>query len=227
MNAIIFFALMTVINVTLSTIRSLCTIKGGKWLSAITNAVCYGFYPLIVMLTAKDTVTIWVNMIITAVANFVCVWLIKLVEEKARKDKLWKVEIAVAKCYQKDVERNLLNVPHNCIDTGSWVMFNCYCNCQSETAYVVDIAKRYKGKISAYESKSLIQTSLGGGLRLIAFLFSAARSLASRAEFSVLKHYSIFSFARAPGKLHKKILKSFYSLCILPIVIQVVVQYNR
>ena len=156
MNAIIFFALMTIINVTLSTIRSLCTIKGGKWLSAITNAVCYGFYPLIVMLTAKDTVTIWVNMIITAVANFVFVWLIKLVEEKARKDKLWKVEIAVAKCYQEDVERNLLNVPHNCIDTGSWVMFNCYCNCQSETAYVADIAKRYKGKISAYESKSLI-----------------------------------------------------------------------
>ena len=153
---IIIFAIATVINVTLSTIRSLCTIKCGKWLSALTNALCYGFYPLIVMLTAKDSVTILTNMAITAVANFICVWLIKFVEEKARKDKLWKVEIAVAKCYQKDVENNLLNIPHNCIDTGSWVMFNCYCNCQSETAYVVDIAKRYNGKISAYESKPLI-----------------------------------------------------------------------
>lgn len=153
---IIIFAIATVINVTLSTIRSLCTIKCGKWLSALTNALCYGFYPLIVMLTAKDSVTIWTNMAITAVANFICVWLIKFIEEKARKDKLWKVEIAVAKCYQKDVENNLLNIPHNCIDTGSWVMFNCYCNCQSETAYVVDIAKRYNGKISAYESKPLI-----------------------------------------------------------------------
>ena len=153
---IIIFAIATVVNVTLSTIRSLCTIKCGKWLSALTNAMCYGFYPLIVMLTAKDSVTIWTNMAITAVANFICVWLIKFIEEKARKDKLWKVEIAVAKRYQKDVENNLLNVPHNCIDTGSWVMFNCYCNCQSETAYVVDIAKRYNGKISAYESKPLI-----------------------------------------------------------------------
>ena len=156
MNAILLFTIATIINICLSTIRSLCTIKGGKMISAITNAVCYGFYPLIVMLTAKDTVSIITNMAITAIANFVCVYVIKLVEEKARKDKLWKVEIAVAKCYQKDVERNLLNVPHNCIDTGSWIMFNCYCNCQSETAYVVDIAKRYKGKISAYESKSLI-----------------------------------------------------------------------
>ena len=153
---IIIFAIATVINVTLSTTRSLCTIKSGKWLSALTNALCYGFYPLIVMLTAKDSVTIWTNMAITAVANFICVWLIKFIEEKARKDKLWKVEIAVAKCYQKNVENILLNIPHNCIDTGSWVMFNCYCNCQSETAYVVDVAKRYDGKISAYESKPLI-----------------------------------------------------------------------
>ena len=85
MNSIILFAIATVINVTLSTIRSLCTIKGGKWVSAITNALCYGFYPLIVMLTAKDTVSIITNMVITAIANFVCVYVIKLVEEKARK----------------------------------------------------------------------------------------------------------------------------------------------
>ena len=89
---IIIFAIVTVINVTLSTIRSLCTIKCGKWLSALTNAMCYGFYPLIVMLTAKDSVTIWTNMAITAVANFICVWLIKFIEEKARKDKMWKIE---------------------------------------------------------------------------------------------------------------------------------------
>ena len=82
MNPILLFIFATIINVVLSTIRSICTIKCGKWLSALTNAICYGFYPLIVMLTAKDTVTIWVNMIITAVVNFVCVWAIKLVEEK-------------------------------------------------------------------------------------------------------------------------------------------------
>ena len=158
MNAIIFFALMTVINVTLSTIRSLCTIKGGKWLSAITNAVCYGFYPLIVMLTAKDTVTIWVNMLITAVANFVCVWIIKLVEEKARKDKLWKVEMAIP-LESSDYVINYLKqstIPFNYNYLGKWCMFNCYCADQSSTKLITQIAKSMKGKISAYESKSLI-----------------------------------------------------------------------
>ena len=164
MNAIIFFALMTIINVTLSTIRSLCTIKGGKWLSAITNAVCYGFYPLIVMLTAKGTVTILVNMIITAVANFVCVWLIKLVEEKARKDKMWKVEMAIPK-EELELVKSALDrkcIPFNYVEVGSWVMFNCYCNEQKDTAVCVATAKNLGGRISAYESKSLIQTSLVG-----------------------------------------------------------------
>lgn len=158
MNAIIFFALMTVINVTLSTIRSLCTIKGGKWLSAITNAVCYGFYPLIVMLTAKDTVTIWVNMGITAVANFVCVWLIKLVEEKARKDKMWKVEVACPIVHYDDLHLLLKenNIPHNYVEVGSWVMFNCYCMTQQDTKIVIDLSTKRECKISAYESKSLI-----------------------------------------------------------------------
>ena len=158
MNAIIFFALMTVINVTLSTIRSLCTIKGGKWLSAITNAVCYGFYPLIVMLTAKDTVTIWVNMIITAVANFVCVWLIKLVEEKARKDKLWKVELTVRENHTAELHTNLkdLDIPHKYIENvGNYTIFNIYCATQKESALVKDIANRYNAKYFVTESKTL------------------------------------------------------------------------
>ena len=156
MNAILIFAIATVVNVTLSTIRSLCTINGGKWLSAITNAVCYGFYPLIVMLTAKGTVGIIINMTITAIANFVCVWLIKLVEEKSRKDKMWKVEVAIPNKYGNALHFDLRGLPHNYIEVGSWVMFNCYCMTQADTKMVVDLAKQYEGKISAYESKSLI-----------------------------------------------------------------------
>lgn len=155
MNAILLFAIATVVNVILSTIRSLCTIKGGKWVSAISNAICYGFYPFIVMLTAKDTVSIIINMVITAIANFVCVWLIKYVEEKARKDKVWKVEIAVSKKY-KDTILTILeihSIPHNYLELGSWLVFNCYCNEQKDTTICVDIAKQFEGKYSAYESK--------------------------------------------------------------------------
>ena len=156
MNAILLFTIATVVNVTLSTIRSLCTIKGGKWVSAISNAICYGFYPFIVMLTANGTVGIIINMAITAIANFICVWLIKYVEEKARKDKLWKVEVAIPNKYGNALHFDLRGIPHNYTEVGSWTMFNCYCETQADTKMVVDISKQYEGKISAYESKPLI-----------------------------------------------------------------------
>ena len=157
MNPIVLFSLATVINVTLSTIRSICTIKCGKWLSAIRNAICYGFYPLIVMLTAKDTVTIVTNMVITAVANFICVWLIKYVEEKAKKDKLWKVEMAIpSNKDRKELVWGILNgndIPYYDQRVGNWVMYHCYCITQEQTKVCTEIVKNVGGKISAYENK--------------------------------------------------------------------------
>ena len=157
MNAILIFTLATIVNVTLSTIRSICTIKGGKWISAITNAICYGFYPLIVMLTAQGTVEIIVNMAITALANFVCVYIIKLVEEKARKDKLWKVEATVSADKAEEVKWHFehRNIPHNYIDIGEYVIFNAYCQYQSESAKVKEILNEYEAKYFVSESKIL------------------------------------------------------------------------
>ena len=152
---ILIFIVATIINVTLSTIRSICTIKCGKWLSAISNAICYGFYPLIVMLTAKDTVTILANMAITAIVNFICVWIIKWVEEKAKKDKMWKVEMAIPilSADMVDSELSIGSIPYNYMRLGKWAVFNCYCETQADTKICVDLAKRFDGKISAYENK--------------------------------------------------------------------------
>lgn len=157
MNPILLFTIATIINIVLSTIRSLCTIKSGKWLSAITNAVCYGFYPLIVMLTAKDTVTIWVNMIITAVANFVCVWIIKFIEEKARKDKLWKFEATfehnekILNFIKEGCELN--EIPFNYVDIGKYYIINFYAKTQDESEIVKSIIYNYDGKYFVSESK--------------------------------------------------------------------------
>lgn len=155
---ILIFAIATIINVTLSTIRSICTIKCGKWFSAISNAICYGFYPLVIMLTAKGTVDIIVNMVITAVANFVCVWVIKWIEEKAKKDRLWKIEMALprhADFSTLPVNENLKNnsIPFNYQHMGRWVVYNCYCMTQEQTKICADIVKNCGGKISAYENK--------------------------------------------------------------------------
>ena len=155
MEAIIIFAIATIINVTLSTIRALCTIKGGKWLSAITNAVCYGFYPFIVMLTAQGTVAIALNMGITAVVNFVCVWLIKYVEERARKDKLWLVKMTIKPPYFEAIKKDLSNVsiPFTYYNVEKYIVFDTYCETQKQTTFVIDLCKKYDGKVFATENK--------------------------------------------------------------------------
>ena len=159
MNTILIFALATIVNVTLSTIRSICTIKGGKWISAITNAVCYGFYPLIVMLTAKGTVDIIVNMIITAVANFVCVWIIKLVEEKTTKDKLWKIEATFGHkenfIHNLEIWAKTHHISYNYIDIGKYYVVNFYSATQTESTVIKDFVIRFNGKCFASESKIL------------------------------------------------------------------------
>ena len=152
MNAILIFTLATVVNVSLSTIRAICTIKCGKTVSAIANAVCYGFYPLVIMLTAQGTVDIIANMVITAIANFVCVYLIKLAEEKARKDKLWRIDLTIPAEETAFIHRKLVNIPHNYIECGPKTVFNCYCATQKESAEVKTLAVAIGGKYSAFES---------------------------------------------------------------------------
>ena len=155
---IIIFTIATVVNVVLSTIRSLCTIKCGKWLSALSNAICYGFYPLIVMLTAKDTVSIVVNMVITAVANFICVWLIKYVEEKARKDKMWKFECTILKNelsrLQELLKLGFFDIPYNYIDIEKYYIVNFYCATQQQSNDIQNLFKQCNFKVKYFVSES-------------------------------------------------------------------------
>lgn len=154
---IYIFAIATIINVILSTLRSLFTIKAGKLSASIMNAICYGFYTWVVVLTVSD-ISLWIKILITALANFVGVYIVKLLEEKSRKDKLWKIEMAIPKEEQELVAHTLIakDIPHNCIELGDRAIFNCYCATQQQTKICKDITVNLNGKISAYESQSLL-----------------------------------------------------------------------
>ena len=156
MELLIVFIVMNVLNVVIQTIKSICTIKCGKVAAAIVNAVAYGLYTYIVVLTMCD-LPLLAKCLIVAGANFVGVYVVKLFEEKARKDKLWKVELACPIVHYDDLHFLLKehNIPHNYIEADNWVIFNCYCATQEDTRIVTDLGKKRECKFSAYESKSL------------------------------------------------------------------------
>lgn len=85
----IIFAIAQLINVMLSTAKSLFTINGG-WISAsLMNAVTYGFYTYVIVLTANADFSTNIKAIITVIVNFIGVALVKVIEKKMQKDKLW------------------------------------------------------------------------------------------------------------------------------------------
>lgn len=156
MNTILLFALCTAVNVILSTIKSILTVKGGKVSASLINAITYGFYSYVIVLTSADGMPIWLKMAITAVCNFIGVYLVKWIEEKARKDKLWKVELTVPTKYTTTIDFDLHDVPHSYIElSDKHTLFNFYCATQKESAKVKAIANQYEAKYFVAESKNL------------------------------------------------------------------------
>lgn len=154
MKVLILFAVATAINVILSTVKSILTIKAGKTVAALANAITYGFYTWVIILTNVDGISLWVKMGITAICNFVGVFIVKLIEEKARKDKLWKIEATFDKKYL-DVIHKTVAIPHSYIDIGSHVIFNFYAENQRQSGIVKDVISQYNGKYFVSESKVL------------------------------------------------------------------------
>lgn len=156
MNTILLFALCTAVNVILSTIKSILTVNGGKVSASLINAITYGFYSYVIVLTSADGMPIWLKMAITAVCNFVGVYFVKWIEEKARKDKLWKVELTVPTRYTNTIDFDLRDVPHSYIElSDKHTLFNFYCATQKESAKVKAIANQYEAKYFVAESKNL------------------------------------------------------------------------
>ena len=157
MELLILFIVMNVLNVIIQTVKSICTIKCGKAVAAIVNAVAYGLYTYIVVLTMCD-LPLLAKCLIVAGANFVGVYVVKLFEEKARKDKLWKVEATVSTAEDAKEITGLLtraDIPYNYIDINRYVLINCYCATQKQSHGVKSILDAYNAKYFVSESKTL------------------------------------------------------------------------
>ena len=151
------FIILNIANVIIQTVKSLATVKCGKGVAAVVNAVAYGLYTIVTVYMLCE-LPLGTKAIVVALCNLVGVYVVKLFEEKARKDKLWKVELTVRENHTTELHTNLkdLDIPHKYIENvGNYTIFNIYCATQKESALVRDIANRYNAKYFVTESKVL------------------------------------------------------------------------
>ena len=157
MKLLVLFVVMNVVNVVIQTIKSIATIKCGKTAAALINALAYGLYTYIIVLTNCD-LPMLAKCLIVASANFVGVWVVKYFEEKARKDKLWKVEATVPFERYESLDYDLTNhfIEHNYILLGEkYAVFNIYCPTQEQSKFAKKILDGHKAKYFVSESKTL------------------------------------------------------------------------
>ncbi len=147
----LFFFLISLLNVMLSSIKSICTVRYGRGINVVANVIAYSFYVVVVKQTAN--LPLEITVIATACANALGVWLSYVILDYLQKDKLWKIEVVVSKQHTNILHTALSHIPHDYIDVGPKTLFNFYCSSKTETREVVAQCKNYKGRFFAVENK--------------------------------------------------------------------------
>lgn len=141
---------INLVNVILSTLRSIFTIKATRFVATIANAVSYGFVALIMkQMSAFDTTAV---VVVTLVTNLVGVYGSMFVLDKLKKDSVWKITVIVL---QKDWKEIVETLRGNDIDYNDYqvntnyghsVGIDIFSKNQAESKFI-------KGLLSDYDVK--------------------------------------------------------------------------
>ena len=153
-NLFITFCILNTLNVVIQTIKSLVTIRAGKLSAALINALAYGFYSVVIVYTVCD-LPLMLKAVVVAIANLIGVYFVKMLEEKSRKTKLWKVELTLRTEDVEKVKILLDDVSYSTINLGKHTLFAFYCETKQQSAKVKNICDQFNGKYFVSESKTL------------------------------------------------------------------------
>ncbi len=142
-TAIIIFFIITLVNVVLSTVKSILTVKASREVAALINAVTYGFYAVVVkQMATVDTSTV---VIATVLCNLIGVYFSMWLLEKFKKDVLWKItvipKIGTADTLKTRLVENGLGFNLYPINTkyGSQTGFDIFSSTQEESKIIKGI----------------------------------------------------------------------------------------
>lgn len=124
---------------------------------SLINAIAFGLYTIVTVYTMCD-LPLMMKAGVVAVCNLVGVYVVKWFEEKARKDKLWKVEATFKKSDNWELALFQLEeygIPINYIDVEKYIIVNCYCATKDLSEQTKHILERTGAKYFVTESKNL------------------------------------------------------------------------
>ena len=155
----IIFSICSLINVILNTTKTIVMYKNEKFPSSLMNAVTFGFYTIIVVLMA-GAMPLWLKVSITAITNFIGVWLSITILNKIRKDKIWKIETTIKKggyfdFFKQDLNNfhNLHKISYSLIEIENYYIVNFYSESQNQSILIKQFINKWSGKYFVTENK--------------------------------------------------------------------------
>lgn len=156
MNLLVVFIVLNVLNVIIQTVKSIATIKCGKGLASIVNAVAYGLYTVVLVYMTCELSTA-LKAIIVALCNLVGVYIVKWFEERSKRDKVWKIEATVPAEVIETMKESAHkeNFSFNVIRLEKYGIFNFYSLSQEDSRKIRSFLKFYNAKYFVTENRGL------------------------------------------------------------------------
>lgn len=150
--ATIVFFICSLINVMLSTLKTILTVKASKGVATIINAITYGFYAIVVkQLASLDLITtVTVTILTNIIGVYVSMWLL----EKTKKDCLWKISITTKNnTLVEKLEKFSISYVMNPVQYKKQTYYNIdvFSENQKDSAIIENILKEYKVKYNITE----------------------------------------------------------------------------
>lgn len=152
---ILLFIILQVVNVILSTIKSIVMIRGNKWVTIIANTVYFGVYTAVLkQLTAIDNLFLLVG--ITMLANFFGTWAGITITDKLRKADLWIIKTVIRIEHIKDYKKalNESNIKYISYQTtwDEYTAVDIFSESRTQSKAIKEILGKFKVKYSVYKS---------------------------------------------------------------------------
>lgn len=143
------FIVIQFLNVIISTIKSILTVKGGKTTAALINAVSYTFGAVVTKLLTQQS--FGVVICVTLLTNIIGVYLAKAILEKFQKEKLWTI-MTTCKVEDKDpIEKEFRRRDIKYVSflaENNRYFINIFSHSRAESALIKEILSNFHTKSS-------------------------------------------------------------------------------
>ena len=153
---IVLFTICQFINVALNTAKTIIMHKEQKVSSAVINAITYGFYAIIVVMTAS-ALPLWIAIIITALTNLIGVYYSMWLLEHFKKDSMWEIHATIDEKYANYLydEFDTAEIDYVSLNTSNEnkYMLIIFSHDQKESALIKERLDFYEAKYNVCEER--------------------------------------------------------------------------